>query len=215
MAARLTERPALLVRGSHGHAEDAHDHRSRRRCRRLSRPRGCHGHRAGRPIRRIWAGRPGRGPVLLRRCTRHPLPRLSTRRRSAMEPSGRRTARHRSRLPGREIARLDTVARSAHRDYADIWWRWSLLDDGTVWYRLARVWYWRPVPHAPGRREPPLWRQVAQAGLGRCARTRWRRRAGRGPDGQVTRGTSAGKLHVSPTDRLSGGDATARAARRE
>ena len=78
-----------------------------------------------------------------------------------MEPSVRRTARHRSRLPGREVARLDTVARSAHRDYADIWWRWSLRDDGSAWYRLARVWYWRPVPHR-ARREPPLWRQVAQ-----------------------------------------------------
>jgi ribosomal protein S27AE len=41
-----------------------------------------------------------------------------------MEPSARRTARHRSRLPGREIARLDTAAPSAHRDYADILWQW-------------------------------------------------------------------------------------------
>lgn len=75
-----------------------------------------------------------------------------------MEPSAGRTARHRSRLPGREIARLDTVARSAHRDYADIWWQWSLRDDGSAWYRLEQVWYWRPVPHAARRREPPLWR---------------------------------------------------------
>jgi hypothetical protein len=78
-----------------------------------------------------------------------------------MEPSARRAARHRSRLPGRQIAQLDTVARSAHRDYADIWWQWSLRDDGSAWYRMARVWYWRPVPHTPRRREPPLWRQVA------------------------------------------------------
>ena len=79
-----------------------------------------------------------------------------------MEPSATLTARHRSRLPGREIARLDTVARSAHRDYADIWWRWSLRDDGSAWYRLALVWYWRPVPHTTRRREPPLWQHVAQ-----------------------------------------------------
>lgn len=79
-----------------------------------------------------------------------------------MEPSARRAARHRSRLPGREIARLGTVARSAHRDYADIWWQWSLRDDGSAWYRMARVWYWRPLPHTARRREPPLWRLVAQ-----------------------------------------------------
>ena len=68
----------------------------------------------------------------------------------------------RNRFPHEGGPRLDTVARSAHRDYADIWWQWSLRDDGSAWYRLARVWYWRPVPHTARRREPPLWRLVAQ-----------------------------------------------------